>query len=157
MPVVLVLLLIAHPFHSQKCPSLDGKLYSHYSRYGRHPEIKCVGYFLSHNPEHMHTVALSLIIFPFSLWKSAHWPVLSVKTALSLPLGCMAKPHQLSQGDVHTPRCLVRQVLHRRACLHSFPVLPCYYFQHNVQFNLNENMATCPNILDRNRDHTHWV
>lgn len=68
---------------------------------------KSVGYFLSHNPEHMNTVALSLIFFLSSLWKSANCPVLSDTTALSLSLGCMVKPHQSPQGDVHTPQCLL--------------------------------------------------
>ena len=97
MPVVLVLLLIAFPFHSQKHPGLDDKLYSHHYR----PRKICVGYFPSHNPDPMHTSALSLgflLSSPGEIHGS--WQtVLPDKTVHLLSLAGVAEPHASSQGD----------------------------------------------------------
>lgn len=34
---------------------------------------------------------------------------------------------------------------------------PFHYFQHYVRCHLNENLARCPRMWDRNRDPEHWV
>lgn len=135
-PVVLVSLLIALPFHSQKCPSLDDKLYSHHSGYKRHPEKNVLAIF---HPIILTTCKQLLWVLVSSSPLSgescgSQQSILSGKTVCSLSLGCMTKPHQSSQGDVHTPqkvdlgrrRASLTWDRHwiKRACLHSFPVLP---------------------------------
>lgn len=136
MPVVLVSLLIVLPFHSQKCPSLNDKLYSLHSGYKRHPEKKkCFGCFPSHNSDHMHAIALSLGFLLSSsrgeLWKSANWP--SGKTVCSLSPSCMTKAHHLFQGVPAHPTTWTSAAgrPHRsetkpwikQACLCSSPIL----------------------------------
>lgn len=135
MPVVLVSLLIALPFYSQKCPSLDDKLYSHHSGYKRHPEKKCVGCFPSRNSDHMHTLALSLGFllssFRGELWKSVNCPLWQ---------NCLLNEHGLHDqatslipgGSPHTPEhgpqaqaCFtdLRQTLNQTGMFTEFPSL----------------------------------
>lgn len=140
MPVVLVLLLIALPFHSQKCPSLDDKLYSHHDGYERHPEKKCVGYVPSHNSDHMHTIALSLGFLLSSctreLWKSANCAVWQ-KRPLNAPglhdqatsVTPRARPHT-SEGGPQLQACVtdLRPTLNPKGMFTSFPVLYALLF-----------------------------
>ena len=154
MPVVLVSLLIVLPFHSQKCPSLNDKLYSLHSGYKRQAEKKNV-LAVSH--------PIILTICTLLLWVLVSSSLLPGESCGSQQTDPLAKL------SAHCPRVAwPRHIIYSRGCLHTpqrgpqlqagltdlrqspesnrhvYVVLQSYtfyYFWYHIRFNLNENMV----------------